>query len=124
MCFVLPQNGLAAVYTEKSGNGQKDSVYVAGTPDCCPIEYYDAESESYKGIIPDILNMISKNTGIDFIYIYSGERNEKKNFRKTNKQNLLQRFLTKKDMILSKKYRFYLMRQTMKIRYIISDSQE
>lgn len=85
MCFVLFQNVFATVYTEKSGNGQTDSVYVAGTSDCYPIEYYDSESKSYKGIIPDMLNMISKDTGIDFVYIYSGERNRQKELS-ANKQ--------------------------------------
>lgn len=89
MFFVLSQTVFATIYTEKSGNGQTDSVYVVGNPDCYPIEYYDAESESYKGIIPDMLNMISKDTGIDFVYIYSGEKNRQKELSANNQAELV-----------------------------------
>lgn len=85
MCFVLSQNVFATVYTEKNGNVQTDSIYIAGNPDCYPIEYYDAKSETYKGIIPDMLNLISADTGIDFVYIYSGEKNRQEELS-ANKQ--------------------------------------
>lgn len=51
---------------------EKNSVYIVGNPDSYPVEYYDDATDEFKGIIPEILSMVSRRTGIDFTYIYSG----------------------------------------------------
>ena len=43
----LPNHAAAAETAEG------DTVYVAGNPDLYPFEYYDTQSESYQGILPD-----------------------------------------------------------------------
>lgn len=58
--FVLP---VLAV----SDDGQ--SVFVAGNPDLYPIEYYDSSLKQYCGLMPDIYDILSENTGYRFIYI-------------------------------------------------------
>lgn len=44
-------------HAEKNDN----TVYVAGNPDLYPIEYYDNDSKTFKGLIPDILEGFSRN---------------------------------------------------------------
>lgn len=78
LSLVSPINASAKVYSEATGNGPGDAIYVAGNPDMYPIEYYDAKSKSYKGVIPDILKMISEDTGLDFVYIYAGQHNRQR----------------------------------------------
>ena len=46
-----------------------NAVYIAGNPDMYPLEYYNAETESYEGILPNIYKGISAQTGIQFAYI-------------------------------------------------------
>lgn len=68
----------AEVFTEKTGGGRADSIYVAGNPDDYPIEYYDPAEECYKGLIPDLLREVSEKTGLHFTYISAGSENEQK----------------------------------------------
>ena len=53
-----------------------DTVYVAGNPDLFPFEYYDTGSESYQGILPELYKQISRDTGLEFIYIRPGIMNQ------------------------------------------------
>ena len=76
ICLLTSAALSAEVLTEKSGTGSADTVYVAGNPDLYPIEYYDAESGSYMGIVPEMLSMVSDNTGISFTYVSAGMENE------------------------------------------------
>ncbi len=66
----------AEVITTQKTEGFADYVYVAGSPDLYPLEYYDEETEKYEGIIPQILAEISARTGIDFVYI-NGDKRDK-----------------------------------------------
>lgn len=66
----------AQVLTREKTEGLGDFVYVAGSPDMYPIEYYDSETESYCGVIPDLLACISDSSGIDFVYI-NGNKEDK-----------------------------------------------
>lgn len=60
-------------------------IYIAGNPDLDPIEYYDEEKEVYLGILPEIYQQISENTGIIFEYIHPGSENHQQRLVK-NKQ--------------------------------------
>ncbi len=79
----------AEVFTEKTGGGNSESLYVAGNPDLYPIEYYDSESGTYKGLIPDMLSEVSKKTGISFTYILSGNTDERKSLYENNQVELV-----------------------------------
>ena len=59
----------AQVYTTDKTEGFGNCVYVTGSPDMYPIEFYDTDKKAYCGIIPDMLEIISERSGIDFVYI-------------------------------------------------------
>lgn len=46
-----------------------NELYVAGMPDGWPMEYYEEESKSFKGIIPDMLAAAGEAAGITIRYI-------------------------------------------------------
>lgn len=73
-CTIHPV--FAEVYTTEKTEGLANCVYVAGSPDNYPIEFYDEEKDSYSGIIPDMLRIISERSGIDFVYI-NGNKTDK-----------------------------------------------
>lgn len=84
----------ASVTSTKSATGAANDVYVAGNPDFYPIEYYDAESNSYKGVIPKLLKKVSKATGRSFVYISAGEKNEQKRLSRNNQAELITAILS------------------------------
>ena len=55
-----------------------NAVYIAGNPDMYPLEYYNAETESYEGILPNIYKGISAQTGIQFAYIAADPESRQK----------------------------------------------
>lgn len=79
----------AEVYTVSDDAGSADTVYVAGNPDCFPIEYYDSESKTFCGVIPDILRKISEKTGISFTYISASSKNRQKELSRNNQAELV-----------------------------------
>lgn len=72
--FVQPV--LAEVITNQKTEGYADYIYIAGNPDNYPIEYYDEDIDTYKGVIPDLLSRISDNSGLNFVYI-NGNKNDR-----------------------------------------------
>ncbi len=44
-------------------------LYVAGNPNGYPTEYYDKDEKLHSGIIPQVLDLVSEKTGIEFLYI-------------------------------------------------------
>ncbi len=72
--FVQPS--FAEVVTTNTTEGYGDYVYVAGDYDNYPVEYYDENTNTYCGIIPDLLNEISNQTKINFVYI-NGDKKDK-----------------------------------------------
>lgn len=72
--FVQPV--FAEVVTTQKTEGYANYVYVAGNPDNYPIEYYDEDTNSYKGVIPDLLQKVSQRSGIDFVYI-NGDKKDR-----------------------------------------------
>lgn len=89
MCIFCAALSFAEVYTEKSGGGKVDSVFVAGNPDMYPIEYYDSDSETYEGLFPELLEEISDKTGIGFTYISSGKTNKQRRLYKNKQVDML-----------------------------------
>ena len=76
----------AVEYTADPTGGK--TVYIAGNPDMYPIEYYDSDAKTYKGILPDLYKEISESTGLDFTYIRSGSKTSKTALPKTDRQRL------------------------------------
>lgn len=52
-------------------------IYVAGNPGAYPIEYYDTETESFQGMIPELLRRFSSESGYDVRYYSSGTRDRR-----------------------------------------------
>ena len=65
------------------------TVYIAGNPSLTPIEYYDSEEKCYQGILPDIYKQISEKTGINFIYISPGTKNEQQRLAKNRQVEMV-----------------------------------
>ena len=63
----------AEVITTQKTEGHADYVYVAGSHDNYPIEYYDEASEAFCGVMPDLLKEISERAELDFVYINGNE---------------------------------------------------
>ncbi len=64
-------------------------VYVAGNPDLYPIEYYDSASKQYLGLMPDIYQLISEQTGYTFKYIYPGYSNGQERMAKNGQAEII-----------------------------------
>ena len=76
MAVFCVQPALAEVYTTEKTEGFGNCVYVAGSGDNFPLEFYDEETDTYCGVIPDMLGIISERSGVDFVYI-NGNRADK-----------------------------------------------
>lgn len=74
-----------AVDFSKDNTGAHDSIFIAGNPDMYPLEYYDSALNEYRGVLPDLYEKISEETGISFTYIYSSSQN-KQEYLATNGQ--------------------------------------
>lgn len=70
-----------------------DTVYVAGNPDLFPFEYYDKESGSYKGLLPELYKELSQSTGLEFVYIHSGEENLQSRLAKNGQVDLVSAYV-------------------------------
>ena len=47
-------------------------IYIAGNPDLYPLEYYDAESKTYQGAIPELLADFAEDSGYQIVYYQPG----------------------------------------------------
>lgn len=52
-------------------------IYVAGNPDSYPIEYYDSQSGTYQGVIPDLLRAFSQQTNYEIRYYEPGSSDKR-----------------------------------------------
>lgn len=83
-------------------------VYVAGNPDHYPIEYFDKKDQTFKGIVPELLQIISEKTGIEFIYM--DENVERENLIKNLQVDMISAYPFNQEQIeaynltLSEKY--------------------
>ncbi|MGN0494080.1 MAG: EAL domain-containing protein [Acutalibacteraceae bacterium] len=86
ICSALSVSALVEYTAEPTGG---KTVYIAGNPDMFPIEYYDSETKSYMGILPDLYAEISQSTGVDFTYIRSGSENEQNRLAKNRQAEII-----------------------------------
>lgn len=79
----------AAVYAVQAPTAAADVVYVAGNPDCYPFETYDAFYNSYMGVFPKLLERVSKEIGISFVYVSAGKENQQAALAKNRQVELV-----------------------------------
>lgn len=79
----------ADVTSTSESHGKAGAVYVAGNPDFYPIEYYDEKQECYRGVVPELLSDISKASGVDFVYINAGIKDQRKTLAENKQAELL-----------------------------------
>lgn len=87
--LLFSTSAYAEVYTEKTGGGRADTIYIAGNPDRYPVEYFDMDSETYQGLVPELLELISQETEIDFTYISAGSENLQKSLYKNHQVDMV-----------------------------------
>lgn len=83
----------AEVFFSKEAAGYADSIYVAGNPDFYPVEYYNSKTESYEGIIPELLKSVSEATGVDFTYVSAGEKDQRDRLAKNGQVEIVSAYL-------------------------------
>lgn len=52
---------------------EKTLVYAAGNPDAYPLEYYDADSQTYRGVIPELFREFSAESRYEIVYYQAGK---------------------------------------------------
>lgn len=83
--------------TEKPA-GEAGMVFVAGSPDLYPLEYYDKKDKCYKGAMPLLLEEISGETGIDFVYVSAGEDDERVRLAENNQVEVISGCMLEKEL--------------------------
>ena len=72
----FPLLAFADVVCSPDNQGDSLSVFVAGNPDLYPVEYFDEKTKRYDGVLPRLYERISRETGINFTYIYSSSEDQ------------------------------------------------
>lgn len=70
LCVLLMGTGVSYA---ADGN----EIYVAGIPDSWPFEQYDAKTESYEGILTDVLAQAAEEAGLTIHYVNPGKKDER-----------------------------------------------
>mgnify|MGYP001630947489 FL=1 len=47
---------------------EKTLIYVAGNPDAYPLEYFDKDTQTYAGVIPELLAEFSDQSTYEIVY--------------------------------------------------------
>ncbi len=64
-------------------------IYVAGNPNFYPVEYYDLESETYQGMIPELLRDFSEQTLYDVRYYMPGDEDLREQLAKNTQVDII-----------------------------------
>lgn len=64
-------------------------IYVAGNPDLYPVEYYDPESQSYEGAIPEFLAGFAEEYGYNLQYLQPGEEDRRAELAENQQVDLI-----------------------------------
>lgn len=67
----------------------KIMIYVAGNPDAYPLEYYDSQTESYEGVIPELFREFSQESVYDVVYYPDDGEDHREEFAETLQVDLL-----------------------------------
>ncbi len=68
---------------------EKIIIYVAGNPDLYPLEYYDADMETYRGVLPDLLQQFSENSIYDIRYYDTDGEDQRQQLAKNRQVDLI-----------------------------------
>lgn len=101
LMLVCPVSVRARVSAATDNFAQAGAVYVAGNPDCYPIEYYDAGRKCYSGVLPRLLEDISEASGVDFVYINAGAQDRRAEMAENRQAELISGCLLGKDRFAS-----------------------
>lgn len=71
------------------GVEEKALVYVAGNPSGYPLEYYDPSSQSYQGVIPQLLEQFADQYGYRIEYYSPGARDRRRQLAKNLQVDLV-----------------------------------
>lgn len=94
----LPLSAQAAVTATPETSAPAGAVYVAGNPDCYPLEYYDEKAEAYRGVLPELLADLSEDAGVDFVYVGAGSRDRREDLAQNRQVELVSACLLDKDL--------------------------
>ena len=72
LCVCFSFSVCAKTDTTQKTNGYAERIYVLGSLDSAPMEYYNDETKQFEGVMPDILKIISQKNGLEFVYINGG----------------------------------------------------
>lgn len=64
-------------------------IYVAGNPNAYPLEYYNAETESYQGVLPELLYRFSKESQYQISYTHAGEKDRRAHLAENRQVDIL-----------------------------------
>lgn len=53
-------------------------IYIAGNPNAYPIEYYDRDTQSYQGVVPELMRRFSEQSQYDVRYYRPGKADQRK----------------------------------------------
>lgn len=59
---------------------EKILVFAAGNPDAYPLEYYDADSQTYQGVIPELFREFSAESRYEIVYYQAGKTDNREHF--------------------------------------------
>lgn len=68
-------------------------VYVAGNPQAYPIEYYDAQAKTYRGIVPELFAKFTENSPYEIVYYRPGTKDERAHLAQQHQVDLVTGFL-------------------------------
>lgn len=63
---------------------EENIILVAGNPDMYPVEYYDTKTETYQGIIPNLLREFFEQSRYSLQYIYESSEDRREELYKHN----------------------------------------
>ena len=66
-----------------------DELYVAGIPDEYPLEYYDKKSNSYKGVLTDLLQTAAKNANLSIKYVSNSTKDNRLSLAKNLQTDII-----------------------------------
>ena len=64
-------------------------IFVAGNPNMYPIEYYDADTETYQGVIPELLDQFSKQSNYKIKYYNKNNKDQRKQLAANRQVDLI-----------------------------------
>lgn len=68
---------------------EKNVIYFAGNPDAYPLEYYNKDTKTYEGVIPQLLKEFSEQSKYEIIYYQADGKDHRETLAKNNQVDVL-----------------------------------